>query len=365
MAFHKEDVESIISIPLAKSEQVDRWHYDKEGGYTVRSGYRVAVSMQNKCSNFSPEGNIRWWKLISRGMDINCNCMCCKNCPETVMHTVWFCRKAREVWDMWPVVRKICPKKDWNSKNLLLQAYSTLNKHDFSIFMIILWLIWHNRNCLLFGRQGKTASQVPDWAMAYAEEYMGKELKKSQDPSSGSIHRRGSDDARWIPSREYSFSVNVDAGFNKQQQVFSSGAVIRNWRGEVVIAGSRKYEGMVDVQIGEAIAIRDGLSMALEANLTPFSIKSDAKVVVDFFNNKQKSWNEVALLKEDCVRLASNYQCTGYQFVSRNANKVAHFLARRALQGSEFQNIWVEYVLPEILQFVLADYSLGHVWFME
>ncbi|XP_050233449.1 uncharacterized protein LOC126681935 [Mercurialis annua] len=243
-------------------------------------------------------------------MDIDHNCPNCKTEPETIMHAIWFCKRAKDVWNIWSPAKNISPDNTWTSKDLLLQAYTLLNKHDLSIFLTLIWLIWNNRNCMIFGRHVKASAQLPDWALG----------------------RTGATDQRWIPPRNDCYIVNVDAGFDEEH-------------------------GSADVSIGEAVAIRDGVSLALEANFTPFIIRSDAKVVVDYFNSNIKSWNEVALLAADCSLLGNNNQCLGYHFVSRNVNRVAHMLARKALVENCSEHIWVESVPSDISHIVMADIS--------
>lgn len=45
--FYKEDVASILSIPLSRNGQGDRlvWHHSKNGAYTVRTGYGVVLGL--------------------------------------------------------------------------------------------------------------------------------------------------------------------------------------------------------------------------------------------------------------------------------------------------------------------------------
>lgn len=45
--FNQEDVAPILSIPLNRTGYRDRlvWHHTVTGDYSVRSGYRVAVSL--------------------------------------------------------------------------------------------------------------------------------------------------------------------------------------------------------------------------------------------------------------------------------------------------------------------------------
>ncbi|XP_050238336.1 uncharacterized protein LOC126687822 [Mercurialis annua] len=296
--------------------------------------------------------------LRKRRMDVNECCPSCKADKENGIHVVWFCKQAKQVWRSWQVAKRISPERWWSTKDLLLLGFNVLTKQEFMIFGVLLWLIWNRRNCGLFNTPCKPVDQTLDWAKAYVEDFeKDKQGKDKIDPRRRENENLASD-MRWIPPDKGVFCVNVDAGFSNSEHTFSSGVVIRNHQGKVLVASCNRYEGKPMVSTGEAVAIRDGFCRAMEEGLTPFILYSDSKVVVDLFTNKELVCNEASLIVQDCIFLNSSKICKNILYGSRNTNRVAHLLARKALTEHAVANIWREFVPPNILQSVMVDIQL-------
>ncbi|XP_050222174.1 uncharacterized protein LOC126672268 [Mercurialis annua] len=369
--FSKEDAEVICNIPLACTTQEDklRWHYDRKGVYTVRSGYHVAIQMLNGPTISEADNNLRWWNffmefepplevkcnLINRGMKIDHYCPRCNSEPETVLHVFWSCDYAQQIWSLWEGAAKVKPGKGWSIQDMMVEAFKRLTKADFVIFGMMLWIIWSNRNNMIFGKKGKPTHQVLEWALSYIEDYqqVKDKLENRNRPDKGPKGCEG--DTRWIPPREGSYCVQVDAGFDNENGKFSSGYVIRDWRGDVKGSGYKRYEGRVSVEVGEAMAVRDGIIRAKEANLTPFRISSDSKVVVDSFNNNDGLCNDVNLIIVDCLNLFSRGDCIDCSYINRKLNMVAHSLARKALYERLDCFSCRGFVPQDLMCYILAD----------
>ncbi|KAK0581430.1 hypothetical protein LWI29_013728 [Acer saccharum] len=117
----------ISSIPQSNSVTADSvvWHYEKNGEYTVRSGYKVAM-INGQVTSLSGLGgcNTLWnsiWKLgipgkikvfiwrvchqwilslVSlerRGIQVEWLCPRCNRKPDTISHALWGCSKLKEI----------------------------------------------------------------------------------------------------------------------------------------------------------------------------------------------------------------------------------------------------------------------------
>ena len=126
--FLKVDADEILSIPLPRREMEDSviWHYDKQGRFSVKSGYQVALNMKfpdlPSCSN--SRGNT-WsviWKLIipekikifiwkaaknllstaenlwERKIIQEVHCKRCGDGVENIWHALISCKAAKKVW---------------------------------------------------------------------------------------------------------------------------------------------------------------------------------------------------------------------------------------------------------------------------
>lgn len=127
--FFTSNVEDILVIPLGQAEEKDEivWNLDLKEKFSMRSVYHLATKIQREgeASGSDEENQARWrkiWKLkiiprvkiclwkiiknlipsklnlINRGMDINPCSMMCRVALESSVHSLWSCKKARNIW---------------------------------------------------------------------------------------------------------------------------------------------------------------------------------------------------------------------------------------------------------------------------
>lgn len=65
----KEDAERIICIPLPRVPQSNKliWHFDKNGNYSVKSGYQIALKLKfPEAASSSNKSKTHWGVIWSR-----------------------------------------------------------------------------------------------------------------------------------------------------------------------------------------------------------------------------------------------------------------------------------------------------------
>ena len=64
--FGESDTSAILAIPTSPLGNPDvlRWHHSKDGEYTVRSGYWIAMSTVAVASPSDPSSAAAWWKSL-------------------------------------------------------------------------------------------------------------------------------------------------------------------------------------------------------------------------------------------------------------------------------------------------------------
>jgi hypothetical protein len=181
--FQEHDVEAIMAINVPEQDTEDRvaWHYETNGNFSVKSAYRLALSMKHQkrdlgsCSS-SPDGNRPIWNLIwksnvppkirifgwrvatdslatkrnkrRRSLELNDQCIICGNGEDDAHHAVVACTKAvalrqamRKFWAL-PVESKFRDSgTDW-LQNLLAQADEGMRPR----ILLLLWRAWHLHN---------------------------------------------------------------------------------------------------------------------------------------------------------------------------------------------------------------------------
>lgn len=132
MKFHREDAEAILRIPLSQSNIPNSlvWLPNKDGVYMVKSGYFIARGLSSEMDGREESSGVsnrgltwpRLWKLhlpskikvlgwracqdilptkenLARQRIIEDGiCKFCKQETEMVLHVLWGCGVARDVW---------------------------------------------------------------------------------------------------------------------------------------------------------------------------------------------------------------------------------------------------------------------------
>ncbi|KAH7567868.1 hypothetical protein JRO89_XS07G0170800 [Xanthoceras sorbifolium] len=99
-------------------------------------------------------------------------------------------------------------------------------------------------------------------------------------------------DNRWVLSIRGSFNLNVDAAFDVASGKFGLGLVVRDSQGCLCFAAATvSCFGHVSIEVTKAMAISEGIKLAVSRDLIPLSIESDALNVVQLCNNSfTSSW---------------------------------------------------------------------------
>ncbi|KAF3965991.1 hypothetical protein CMV_009861 [Castanea mollissima] len=132
MIFNRFDAEAILKISLSRRQVQDKmvWMHCRNGKYTVKSGYHVARMLAGDttgreesseqranhrvwnrlwqlcvpskikvfgwraCLNILPSKvNLVRWQILKED-----RCGLCQRCPESVIHALWECSVAQDVW---------------------------------------------------------------------------------------------------------------------------------------------------------------------------------------------------------------------------------------------------------------------------
>ena len=81
------------------------------------------------------------------------------------------------------------------------------------------------------------------------------------------------------------FKINIDIATVDDASAMGLGVVIRDSRGHFVAARTRKVLGEADAMRVEAMAIREGLSLAKDLEIRAVILEGDAKIILENFEN--------------------------------------------------------------------------------
>jgi ribonuclease HI len=126
--------------------------------------------------------------------------------------------------------------------------------------------------------------------------------------------------------------INVDAAYSEEEGWCSTGAIIKDYLGNFIAAQNKDLPFIADAMTAEAYALREGLCLAQQMEWNRLIIQSDNKSVVDTLNDGGFSENDAAVVFFDCNILASWFSKVSYEYCPREANSVAHELAKFSFQ---------------------------------
>ncbi|KAH9747206.1 reverse transcriptase domain-containing protein [Citrus sinensis] len=372
--FGKDDAEIIVHIPLPRQQNGDTliWHYDKRGNYLIRSGYQLALKKKHQdipsCSNQNPsQWNIIWKLMLPEKVKIflwraaknllptaenlrekrvmqEATCPICKKEIESTAHALLFCKFARKVWRYSSLGIDLKTEKFPDVITLLHHSYHHHSNLNGELVASFLWVIWNARNNWLFKGKCDDPSRLIAKAMSTADC-----VKRIKQPEQNfSLELTSMQQSQWSPPSEDWVKVNVDAAMDEQNNLAGLGAVIRNYRGEVVAAAVNTVKSFGDVEMCEARAALWGIQAAIKAGASSIILESDSKRVVELINSKQSTLTELFWVIFDILEAKKSFQNFKAQHVGRTCNTLAHNLAKLALRKSE-PCIWLDEFPAEIL----------------
>ena len=159
---------------------------------------------------------------------------------------------------------------------------------------------------------------------------------------------------RWIPLSEGWYKVNMNGTVFKESGSSGIGIVIRNERGEIMGAMSKRMDLPLGALEVEAKAFEEGMLLARDLRMKHIVLEGDVQGVTDALMGCSSPPTSIQMIIEGIQRQKSNIQVWKARYVRRTSNMAAHLMARNA----KFVNdsvIWVEDIPPIIEYQVTKD----------
>ncbi|KAG8473535.1 hypothetical protein CXB51_035829 [Gossypium anomalum] len=298
--FGEEQTQRIIAIPLANSESQDAlvWRGDNTGVYTAKNGYKwsntieVSNIQQNPLAKFYK----RLWVI---------------KVPSKIRVHLW--RVAKEYV---PVLYNLRIRKLVN--NTLCQVCK--KEEETRRYLNILPKRSAQKEPFFYGLFGITETKCI-----------------MRDPPRGDR-----------------IKINFDAAFNKSQHKSVSGIIARNNDGEVMASCTYPGVNMADPTTAEARACLQAVNMAEELGFQEVDVEGDALTVIRKINLESEYRSYIRGYIQEIKRKAGSFRSIKFLHIQREANRVAHRLAKEGWKFDDPQN-WMEEVPSEMEDLVNRD----------
>ncbi|GMI73050.1 hypothetical protein HRI_000974300 [Hibiscus trionum] len=368
--FSPQDARKILSIPLSSSNVLDSkvWCGERNGVYSVRSGYRLLLEVPNTNTSLRPvlkqvwqsgcptKMNIQCWKFIRNFVPTKRNlcikrvtnnpiCPRCLQEPEDVAHVIRNCRFAERVWFLLGIQCNYI-HQDLDIANWLTTVIQTNGKHHMQIIIIAIWFLWITRNNFVFEGIVKTPEDVVTSTRSYWLDVKAVSTKLSS--SNPSLH------VRWSPPSSPAVRVNCDASYDISNGSADLGVAIRNEEGLILGAMSRRVFHVASPFAAEAYAVLHGLHFAWDLGFPMIELSSDSRSVIMKLKSEMHDRSEISNIIREAKSFSRRLAGISYLFSPRSSNRVAHALAhlRRSLSEDGF---WVEDAPPSIVEIINTD----------
>ena len=132
------------------------------------------------------------------------------------------------------------------------------------------WALWGNRNEVRLGCQRKSGLPLGQKAVQFLEEYYAA-TSTATGASMPSIQQ-----ISWVPPQELVYKANVDGVVFLDLKAMGIGTVIKNEKGSVVVALSRKIYAPLGAIEAEAKAFEMGLQFAKDVGVHDLILEGDS-----------------------------------------------------------------------------------------
>ncbi|KAL0282266.1 UNVERIFIED_CONTAM: hypothetical protein Sangu_2959500 [Sesamum angustifolium] len=173
--FGSLNTECILQVSTRSAPILDRviWHFGEKGTFSISSAYKLVAERAEEASSSSIEtcsGTAGNWffiskakvppkvlmfawrcyknalssysKLLSRGIRLDGNCLCCDLMEDGLNHVLRRCSFARLVWALSNLPWYVLSRDDLSTEDWMRYIHSSLGLGGFESFFIIAWHLW-------------------------------------------------------------------------------------------------------------------------------------------------------------------------------------------------------------------------------
>ncbi|KAF7824053.1 hypothetical protein G2W53_022197 [Senna tora] len=367
----------ILSLPLSWRNIQDKfiWPFEKHLSYSVKSAYHIISKNMASLSPSTSSTKVNWariWKLTvtpkiriffwrlchnalptclnlgKRGVQILNECPRCRLPNEDTVHTFIGCTWAQLVWFLsplgfFPILHSNEAFIDWLHSKLEDESIEVLNW-----IATVCWAIWNDRNNFLFNAKHVSVEECVHNVLSLMAEYsLHDKQSLSNDPCVSSLI------SKWKKPKSYFHKLNVDAARLSDTE-WSLGAVVRDDCGDLHFVAATRIQCLDDSSIAEALAIRWGLLLVIQLDVTNLEVETDCLIACKSYHDGADD-SLMDTILQDCFSLSNYFDHFSLQLVPRGLNQVAHYVAKHL--HALCPAVWLSNFPEPVVSLALSDVS--------
>ncbi|PNY04376.1 RNase H domain-containing protein [Trifolium pratense] len=171
-----------------------------------------------------------------------------------------------------------------NVRNLIFDMCRYENKDIAGKAATLLWLMWQNRNNLVWNDNNSSAQQIGIQAAQFWHQWAL--VNRRLDEQQQHVHQQTtfSGEEQWQPPPIGYLKCNVDASFFNMVGATGWGWCLRDHNGQFKLAGTNFVKSPLNILEGEAMAIIEAMEMMMQKGFSYVTFESDSKTVADALN---------------------------------------------------------------------------------
>jgi ribonuclease HI len=349
---------SIIAVPLFNDVEEDHlvWDDDMHGNYNVKSGYNLLLQPTIEAVTRHGKEDWKWiWKIqappkvkhllwrICKGClptrsrlkerHVQCPVVCplCELEEEDDWHVIFGCECSKIAWQGAGLFDLIAPYIQHSStaKEFQLQLCRRVDKSDAGKAALLIWVLWKNRNNWVWNQEKEHGQQLGYKALSLWLEW--KSVQRVYGHDEQQVQQQH---LCWQPPPRGKYKCNVDVGVHNDARKTSTGWCVRDFRGNFVMGGSSWIDGRCSSNEGEALALFEAMTTLQLRGYNNVIFEIDAQNVVGAIHRRNHGISEFSTIINKIKCMLSLFPGFEVKPIRRQANRIAHSIARAALSWS-------------------------------
>ncbi|TXG73727.1 hypothetical protein EZV62_002306 [Acer yangbiense] len=219
--------------------------------------------------------------IFKKGISVSPMCKLCGKAPDFTDQALWNYVKIKPGWYSCPFFSSLVSFRASDFLDRCLWVFSTVKADWTSLFLAAAWRAWNYRNLLVHGG----SSDIPNFWVR-AETFLRNFIST---PFSPKMLSAPSQRSQVLRPPDSGFKVNVDTALDKSRGIFSLGVVARDRSGKPLWVGVKCFNGSIEAEIVETLAILEGVHLAISENLNPVIVESDVINAINFCSGSSLS----------------------------------------------------------------------------